>query len=317
MRAPSPRSVAALAGLGGTQAALAGLGGPSGSFVPNRFGRAASLEAPSSDPFGVWDELLSANDEVDVGRTWDLAGVGTLRLTSLRNVRGFLLQGKSLAERLSASSLIESERWSSERGREAEAIRSEGGGPPGEAAEPKRLGAKTFREVFEMRLPFGRDHPLRFGEGTGVRTDVLAGQAGTAVVAGGVLLCVLAVAVALKLSILLGAILGLAGALAIALYFIVARGIALESVAVEGDCKLSATVTLTPQMEGMRSEAKASVVGSLVISEPRLLEPLPRILVSGKVGGVAVRDVEVSVPTDTLNGLIGTLSLPALTIPLG
>jgi hypothetical protein len=240
-----------------------------------------------------WAGWLERNDTLRIDRSWDLGGVGTLRVSTLENVSGFTRQGKEIADRLAD-------------------ITSTEGGEGGEEAEPEVINdgdTARIRSETILRVPFSAAHALRFGKGTDLRFDALAGTLGTSALVGGIVLVLLAVVVALKLSLAVGIILGLLGGLVIALATLAKKGIELRSVAVEGDTRIRIVTELALDMT--TGEA------TLRFLDPRPEGTLPKIVASGTIGGVAVNGATLTIPAGGVRSIMQIVPLPVINIPAG
>lgn len=242
-----------------------------------------------------WSGWLERNDTLRVDRSFDLGGVGTLRLSALENLSEFVRQGKDdIADRLSEIA--------SSRGAPSRAAARE-------LAEVAATGGTTtsIRSESLLRVPFSAAHALRFAEGTGLSFDALAGSLGTWALVGGVVLVLFAVVVALKLSLAAGIALGLFGGLVLALAALNKKGIELRSVAVEGDALIRIDTELTLDMT--TGEA------TLRFLDPRPEGRLPKIVASGTVGGVAINAATLSIPAEAIRSILRSIPLPVIDIP--
>lgn len=240
----------------------------------------------------AWDAWFTENDTVVLDRSWAFEGLGRLSVTRLENLRGFLLQGAALEDRISALRI--------------------------EAAEPDEEGAQAtieddvlvFPAAFVAVAPFARQRPLRFGAGTGLEISALSGALGTGAVAGGVILALVALLSAIKITVVLGLFLGAIAAVVIALALVGKRGIRLESVAVEGTLGLDLPATVSLELD--------TGMATVNFGAPKLRGAAPAISVTGTVGGVRVSDASVVfADARAIDAILSVLPMPRLTLNAG
>lgn len=252
----------------------------------------ALLGGDIAQQLAAWDAWFSENDTVVLDRSWTFEGLGRLNVTRLENLRGFLLQGAALEDRISAL--------------------------PIEAAEPNEEGAQAtieddvlvFPAAFVAEAPFARQRPLRFGAGTGLEISALSGALGTGAVAGGIILALVALLSAIKISVVLGLFLGTIAAVVIALALVGKRGIRLESVAMEGNLGLDLPATVSLEL--------GTGMATVDFGAPKLRGAVPAISATGTIGGVRVSDASVVfADARAIDAILSVLPMPRLTFNAG